>query len=278
MFRPPRSNIRSVLAGLPGIELRRGVRVARIAARGGRVTGLALADGEEIAAPLVVSGMDPRRTLLALLEPGWLDPEFARAVGHIRARGVSARVDLTLEREPGFSTLVVAPSLDYLERGYDDVKYCRLSRQPYIEARHDETDAAGRHRLAVHVQYTPYAPADGDWDVTRSAALADTVVETLAPQVPALAGAIVERRVLAPPDLERLCGDPEGQPHHAELALDQAFWMRPLPELARYRTPIEGLYLCGPAMHPGAGIAGASGANAAREILGDQAAGKFGPS
>jgi phytoene dehydrogenase-like protein len=278
VFRPPRSNIGSVLAGLPGIELRRGAGVVRIAARGGRVTGVALADGEEIAAPLVLSGADPQRTLLALLEPGSLDPELARAVGNIRARGVSARVDLTLEREPGFSTLAVAPSLDYLEHAYDDVKYRRLSQRPYLEARHEGTDANGRYRVTVHAQYAPYAPADGEWDAALSAALGDGTVKALAQHVPALADAVVERNVLAPPDLERLCGYPQGQPHHAELALDQAFWMRPLPELARYRAPIAGLYLCGEATHPGAGIAGASGANAAREILSDLRRGKLGRS
>ena len=278
VFRPPRSHIGSVLAGLPGIELRRGVRVARIVVRSGRVTGVALADGAEIAAPLVVSGADPQRTLLALLEPCSLDPELARAVGQIRARGVSARVDLTLEREPGFSTLVVAPSLDYLEHAYDDVKYRRLSQQPYMEARHEGTDADGRHRIAVHVQYVPYALADGGWDAARSAALGAMVVETLARHDPAIAGGIVERKVLTPPDLERRYGYPQGQPHHAELALDQAFWMRPLPELARYRTPIDGLYLCGEATHPGAGVAGASGANAAREILRNLRRGNFGRS
>jgi phytoene dehydrogenase-like protein len=278
VFRPPRSNIRRLLAGLPGIEVRRGARVARIVVRGGRVTGVALADGEEITASLVVSGADPRRTLLALMGPGSLEPEFARAVSNIRARGVAARVDLVLERDPGFSTLVVAPSLDYLERAYDDAKYRQVSEQPHLEASYEGTNDRGQHRVAVHVQYAPYGLADGGWDARRSTALGDTVVRALALYVPGLAGATVERNVLAPPDLERLYGDPEGQPHHAELALDQAFWMRPLPELARYRTPIQGLYLCGEATHPGAGIAGASGANAARKILRDQRSRKLGHS
>lgn len=269
VFRPPRSNIRRVLAALPGIELRRGARIARIIVHGEQVAGIVLADGEEIDTSIVVSGADPRRTLLALLEPGLLDPELARAVGHIRARGVSARMDLALEREPGFSTLVVAPSLDYLERAYDEVKYRRVSRQPYLEARYDGTSADGRHRVAVHVQYAPYTPADGEWDAARGAALGGTVAEMLARHIPGLDAAILEENLVTPRDLERLCGDPEGQPHHAELALDQAFWMRPLPALAHYRTPIQGLYLCGEATHPGAGTAGASGANAAREILRD---------
>ena len=261
VFRPPRSNVARVLAQLPGVE-RRDAEVVRITVRDGRAVGVALASGEEIAAPIVVSGADPRRTLLELVDPGWLDPELARAVGNIRRRGVVARVTLTLERAPGFSTLVLGPSLDYLEHAYDDAKYGRVSTRPYLEARSAEPLADGRHRVRVHVQYAPYTLADGGWDDARRAALGDLVVEMLSPHLPA----VVERTVLAPPDLEEAYGWPEGQAHHAELALDQVLWMRPVPALARYATPIEGLYLCGPSMHPGGGIAGAAGANAARVI------------
>ncbi len=261
VFRPPRSNIARVLAELPGVE-RRDARVARITVREGRAIGVGLASGEEIAASIVVSGADPQRTLLELVDPGWLDPELARAVRNIRRRGVVARVTLTVDREPGFSTLVLAPSLDDLEHAYDDVKYGRVSARPYLEARSAEPLADGRHRLHVHVQYAPYTLADGEWDDARRAALGDLVVETLSPHLPA----VVERTVLAPPDLEEAYRWPEGQAHHAELALDQVLWMRPVPALARYATPIEGLYLCGPSMHPGGGIAGAAGANAARVI------------
>ncbi|HLB14335.1 MAG TPA: NAD(P)/FAD-dependent oxidoreductase [Burkholderiales bacterium] len=262
VFRPPRSNIARVLSELPGVERRRDAQVVRITVREGRAIGVGLASGEEIAASIVVSGADPQRTLLELVDPGWLDPELARAVRNIRRRGVVARVTLTVDREPGFSTLVLAPSLDDLEHAYDDVKYGRVSARPYLEARSAEPLADGRHRLHVHVQYAPYTLADGEWDDARRAALGDLVVETLSPHLPA----VVERTVLAPPDLEEAYGWPEGQAHHAELALDQVLWMRPVPALARYATPIEGLYLCGPSMHPGGGIAGAAGANAARVI------------
>jgi phytoene dehydrogenase-like protein len=275
VFRPPRSNVRSVLSEIPGIEIRRHIDVARIAVRGERVAGVVLADGEEIDTSLVVSGADPRRTLEGLVDPGWFDPEFLRAVGNIRARGVVARVDLTFDREPGFSTLVVAPSLDYLERAYDDAKYRCVSQQPYIEAHCAGAAAVSRHRVAAHVQYAPYALADGEWDEARAAVLGRSVVETLALHVPALDAALVERSVLTPRDFERAYGYPEGQAHHAELALDQAFWMRPLPGWANYRTPIGGLYLCGAATHPGAGVAGASGANAAREIIRDVKRGRL---
>jgi len=266
VFRPPFTNATHVLAGLPGIELRRGAGVARISVRAGRATGVALATGEEIAADLVVSGADPQRTLLGLVDPGRLDPELARAVRNVRARGVVARVALTLDRAPGFAALTVAPSLEYLERAHDDAKYRRVSQRPALEA-HAEAAADGRHRVAVHVQYAPYALADGEWDEPRGAELGDRVVEMLAPHLPGGSASVVERSVLTPRDLEATEGWPQGQAHHAEFALDQVLWMRPVPALAHYRTPIRGLFLCGPAMHPGGGIAGAAGANAVREIL-----------
>ncbi|HXF67387.1 MAG TPA: NAD(P)/FAD-dependent oxidoreductase [Burkholderiales bacterium] len=266
VFRPPRSNLRQVLEALPGIEIRREAQVARISVRAGRVVGAVLATGEEIAASLIVSGLDPRRTLLELVDPGWLDPEFARAVRHIRCRGAAARVVLALERAPAFRRLVVAPSLDYLERAHDEAKYGRVSQAPYLEAVDGDESPDGRQRLHVRAQYVPHALAPERWNEERRRALGAAVREALRRHAPELGEAAVER-VLAPPDLEALHGWPEGQPQHAELALDQVLWMRPHPALARYRTPVAGLYLCGPAMHPGGDIAGAAGANAAREIL-----------
>jgi phytoene dehydrogenase-like protein len=269
VFGPPRSNVASVLAGLPGIEIRRGAAVARIPVREGRATGVVLATGEEIAADLVVSGADPQRTLAGLVDPGWLDPELLRAVRNVRTRGVVARVVLSLDHAPGFAALTLAPSLDAVERAYDDAKYRRVSQQPALEARAVAPAAGGRHRVEVHVQYAPYALADGEWDAPRRAALGDRVVEMLAPHLPGGSAAVVERSVLTPRDLEAIEGWPQGQAHHAELALDQVLWMRPVSALARYRTPIRGLFLCGPAMHPGGGIIGAAGAHAVAEILRD---------
>ena len=251
VFRPPRSNALEVLRKLPRVELQH-TQVARIAVREGGVSGVILKDGRELAASMVVSSAGPRRSLLELIEPGWLDPEFVRALRHVRARGVAARVRLELDRSPGFSTLALAPSLDYLERAYDDAKHGRVSRLPYIEARCDE-----RHRLEVFVQYAPYG--------VDCSALGDTVIAQLAEHWGDAQPR--EGELLAPRELEEAEGWPEGQPHYAQLSLDQALWMRPLPELAGYRTPIDGLWLCGPGMHPGAGVAGASGLNCAREIL-----------
>lgn len=272
VFRPALSNLSGVLAGLPGIEIRRGAEAARIEAREGRVSGVALAGGDEIPASLVLSGADPRCTLLGLLEPGWLDPEFVRTLRGIRSRGVVAQVTLALEHTPGFSTLVIAPSLDYLERAHDDAKYGLISHRPHLEAR-----AEGR-TVRVHVQYVPYSIADATWDAGRRNALADLVVQTLSEHVPGFGAAVTERQVLPPPELERKFGWPQGQMHQAEPALDQWLWMRPVPDLAQYRTPIEGLYLCGAAMHPGGWAPGASGYLCARQALKDGTHGNSRPS
>jgi phytoene dehydrogenase-like protein len=241
VFRPPRSNLGALLRAAPGIETR-SAAVARVSVRGGRVAGVVLASGEELEAPLVVSGLDVRRTLLELADPGWLDPELARAVSHVRRRGVVAKL---LFKKPSHNR-VIAPSLDYLERAYDDVKHGRVSRQPYLETRAVDSGTE------VHFQYTPQAGGSEIAEVTRRL-------------LPGLADA--EASVLGPRELEAREGWPEGQAYHAELALDQALWMRPLPQLAHYRTPVAGLWLCGPGMHPGGGIPGAAGYNCARAVL-----------
>jgi phytoene dehydrogenase-like protein len=242
VFRPVRSNLGTELRRRPGLELRQG-RVQSIRMRGGRVDGLVLHDGQEIAAGLIVSGLDPRRTLLELADPGWLDPELARAVARIRRRGIAARLrfDARLKDQ-----LIWAPSLDYLERAYDDSKYGRASSEPYLET------ASRPEGVEVHFQFAPHEL------VGRSEALV-AAARRLLPALGDASGTVL--------DVERALGWPGGQAYHAELALDQALWMRPLPELASYRTPLKGLWLCGPGMHPGGGIVGASGYNCARSIL-----------
>src|SRR6266850_2016143 len=195
--------------------------------------------GEELRASVVVSAADPRRTLIDLVEPGWLDPDLVRALGNVRSRGVAAKVALTLERAPDWKTLTLAPSLDYVERAYDDAKYGRVSARPWLDVIADGKNAE------VHVQYAKPG--------------ADTVAaltsQLLKPYLP-----ITDAQVLPLP-----VNWPDGQPHQAELALDQALWMRPLPELAGYRTPIKGLWLGGQAMHPA--VPGVAGYNCARQIL-----------
>lgn len=239
VFRPPRSNY--VQLARSGLDIRAG-KVQRIDVRGGQATGVTL-DSGELSAAFVISGADPKRTLVDLVEPGWLDPDLVRAVRRIRSRGVTAYIDIEVDRAPEWKTLTVAPSLDYVERAYDAVKYRRASTNPCIDAVADGT------RLHVRLQYVPNG-GNGEMQAKQ--------VERYLPPI---------KRVSVR-SLEEL-GWPEGQPHHAELSLDQALWMRPLPELSGYRTPIKGLWLCGPAMHPGAGVAGASGYNCAKALLRD---------
>jgi phytoene dehydrogenase-like protein len=242
VFRPARSNLVSVLRARSGVSMRR-ARVQAIRMRTGRVQGVVLEGGEEVPADIVVAGIDPRRALLELADPAWLDPELVRALGNLRSAGAAARIAFkTSSREHR----VYAPSLDHLERAYDQVKYGGVSRDPYVEA---HPSAEG---VEVHFQYVPY---EGSEDLAHAARRL----------LPGLGDA--HASTLWPKDLERLRGWPRGQPYHAELALDQALWMRPHPELSGYKTPVDGLWLCGPGTHPGGGVPGASGHNCARAIL-----------
>lgn len=263
VFRPPRSNALSVLAEMPGMRIHEAAATA-IVERNDRVAGVALVSGEEIAADVVISAVDVRHTLLALCDPGWFDPALVRGVANMRSRGVAARVSLEQADDPGIATATIAPSMDYLEHAYDDLKYGRSSKEPWIEISGGAMQD-GRWSAQTHVQYAPSREG-----VRNSAyeAIAENVRAVLASRVPALRDVAVTR-VETPSDLERQYGFPQGQPYFAELALDQMLWMRPLPELAQYRTPLHGLYLCGPAMHPGGPVAGAAGANAASVILRD---------
>ena len=238
VFRPPRSNY--VHLARSGLDIREGA-VRRINVRAGQATGITL-DSGELSAAIVISGADPMRTLGELVEPGWLDPDLLRAVRNIRCRGVTAHIDLELERAPEWKTLSLAPSLDYVERAYDDAKYRRLSANPCVEA------VADGARVHARVQY---APPGGQGEIS---------IESFERHLPPIQRTTVQALSHA---------WPEGQPHRAELSLDQALWMRPLPELSGYRSPIKGLWLCGPAMHPGAGVAGASGYNCAKALLRD---------
>jgi len=268
VFRPVTSNLSAALSARPGVELRRGAEVARIDVQDGHSTGVTLSTGEEIAAQLVVSGLDPRRTLLDLVEPGWLDPEVSRALLNVKCRGCAARLTLAMEGPALTTTLAVTPALDYLERAYDDAKYGRPSEQPWVEARPAGLGPDGRQRVDVHLQYAPHLPADGRWDDTRRHALGRAALAVLAEREPSFRRAEVVA-VATPADLEADGGATEGQAYHGELTLDQILFMRPLPGWSRYRTPIPGLYLCGPGTHPGGAIAGGPGLLAARMILDD---------
>jgi phytoene dehydrogenase-like protein len=272
VFRPGLANLRATLERRTAATVENGA-VSRIASRAGRVQSVALGDGRELPADIVVSGLSPRHTLLELSDAGLLDPELVRALRNIRSRGVAAEILLTLDRDPRFTTLVVAPSLDYLERAYDAIKYGHVSPEPYMEATNLGTTGNSRFHVRIHVQYVPRKQRDAAWDTHESDMLGRSIVARLSEHVPGLARWVINQTVLTPADFEHIHGFPEGQPNHAEIALDQVLWMRPVPALAGYRTPIDGLYLCGPAMHPGGDYAGIAGANAAAVIMQDLKAG-----
>ena len=262
-----------------GADVRCGAEVRRIVVRGGAVSGVELANGETIAAARVVSGASPRHTFLELCDPAVLAPEFVHAVSRIRYRGAFAKVNLTLAGRPALphddaAGVVIAPTMDYLERAADDAKYGRVSTRPFVSAvmtsAFDDTLApAGRHVLSVRMQYAPYHLRDARWDDAGRDALGDRVLDTLERYLPGLKALVRRRQVLTPPDLERAFGLPEGHVYHGEMALDQALFMRPVPACSHYRSPVRGLYVCGPGAHPGGGTAGAAGANAAQAVLRD---------
>jgi phytoene dehydrogenase-like protein len=265
-----------------GVEIRTAAEVIEIRVKDGAATGVLLSTGEEIIAKAVVSNADPKRTLLKLTDPTHLSPDFVQKLQHYRGNGTVAKVNLALSGLPAFTALKngdgsalkgrihIGPEIDYLERAFDESKYGNFSRQPYLEATipslTDPTLApAGKHVMSIYMQYAPYK-LKGDWEDQRKA-LGQTVVQTLAQYAPNLPEMILTHQIITPQDLEDVYGLTGGQIFHGDLALDQFFTMRPLLDWARYRTPIENLYLCGSGTHPGAGLTGGSGANAAREIL-----------
>lgn len=264
-----------------GVEIRTGAEVIEIRVHNGAATGVLLSTGEEIHAKAVISNADPKRTLLKLTDPVHLSPDFVQKLQHYRGNGTVAKVNLALSALPKFTALNgdgatlkgrihIGHEIDYLERAFDESKYGNFSRQPYLEATipslTDPTLAPeGKHVMSVYMQYAPYK-LKGDWEEQRKA-LGQTVVKTLAQYAPNLPELILTHQIITPRDLEDVYGLTGGQIFHGELALDQFFTMRPLLDWARYRTPIENLYLCGSGTHPGAGLTGGSGANAAREIL-----------
>jgi phytoene dehydrogenase-like protein len=265
-----------------GVEIRAAAEVIEIRVKDGAATGVLLSTGEEINAKAVISNADPKRTLLKLTDPTHLSPDFVQKLQHYRGNGTVAKVNLALSGLPTFTALKdgdgaalrgrihIGPEIDYLERAFDESKYGNFSRQPYLEAAipslTDPTLApAGKHVMSIYMQYAPYK-LKGDWEEQRKA-LGQTVVQTLAQYAPNLPEMILTHQIITPLDLEEVYGLTGGQIFHGDLALDQFFTMRPLLDWARYRTPIENLYLCGSGTHPGSGLTGGSGANAAREIL-----------
>jgi phytoene dehydrogenase-like protein len=262
-----------------GAQLRTGAPVERILVQQDRVVGVVLASGEEIAADNVISSADPKATFLKLLGSEHLDAGFVRRVAHVRSRGLTAKLHLALDRLPQFpgldtaalqARLLVAPSSDYIERAYNHAKYDEYSSAPILEVTlptlvDPSLAPAGQHVMSVIVQYAPYTLAGG-WDAARAAFTA-RIVDTLARFAPQLHSSIVAAELLAPPDIEREFRISGGHWHHAELALDQFLMVRPVPGAAQYSTPVPGLFLCGAGCHPGGGVMGLAGRNAARQVM-----------
>src|SRR5579872_3114764 len=265
-----------------GAEIRAGVEVIEVSVGNGVARGVVLSNGEEISAKAIISNADPKRTLLKLVDPVHLSPDFVMKLQHYRMPGTVAKVNLALSGLPSFTALrgdgsaltgriQIGPEIDYLERAFDESKYGNFSKQPYLEVVIPSlTDPSmapeGKHVMSIYMQYAPFKLKNGDWESQR-VALGDTVVKTLTRYAPNLPELILTHQIITPQDLEETYGLTGGHIFHGELALDQFFTMRPLLDWARYATPIQNLYLCGSGTHPGAGLTGGSGANAAREIL-----------
>jgi phytoene dehydrogenase-like protein len=269
-----------------GAEIRSGAEVIEIRVKDGAAISVVLSNGEEIPAKTMVSNADPKRTLLKLVDPAHLSPDFVMKLQHYRMPGTVAKVNLALSGLPTFTALngadnddalkgriQIGHEIDYLERAFDDSKYGSFSRQPYLEVTIPSlTDTSlappGQHVMSIYMQYAPYQLKNSDWESER-VALGDSVVKTLSLYAPNLPELILSHQIITPRDLEDTYGFTGGHIFHGELALDQFFTMRPLLDWARYRTPIRNLFLCGSGTHPGAGLTGGSGANAVREILKD---------
>jgi len=271
-----------------GVEIRTDAEVQQIRTKDDAVTGVLLRNGEEIAVEAVVSGVDPRRTFFSLLDPARLEPGFAQRIKNMRMNGTVAKVNLALGDLPSFPSLAgaigqdgylralsgrihVGPEIDYLERAFDASKYGEFASAPYLDVTiptilDPSLAPDAKHVLSTYVQFAPFKLKEGTWD-SRRKELGDTVVKTLAQYSPNLSGLVEGMQVITPLDLERSYGFTGGHIFHGELALDQLFTMRPVLDWARYKTPVRGLFMCSSGTHPGNGLTGASGANAAKEII-----------
>jgi phytoene dehydrogenase-like protein len=268
-----------------GAELRTSAPVAQIDIRQGTVRGVVLEDGTEIPSRLVLSNADPKRTFLKMVPACELPEDFLRAVRGIRMDGPCAKVNLVLNQEPHFlgtsaaatplerTFYTLVPSLEFAERCYDTAKFGEIPEELWIDcvvsSNADPSLAPpGKHILTCFVQYVPYRLRHGTWDENREL-LGDRVVKKIGEYAPNVPDSVFARQVLTPLDLERIYGLTEGNIFHGDLRLEQLFFMRPVPGWSRYRTPIRGLYLCGAGAHPGGGVTGAPGHNAAHQVLRD---------
>jgi phytoene dehydrogenase-like protein len=274
-----------------GVEIRTSSSVAQIDIRHRRARGVVLEDGTEIRARIVLSNTDPKRTFLGFVSKTELPEDFLQAIRNIKMDGPCAKVNMVLAEEPCFkgtppqatplerTFYTLVPSLEFAERCYDIAKFGEIPEGLWVDCvvssnADDSLAPPGKHILTCFVQYVPYHLRQGSWDEKREL-LGDRVVKKIAEYAPNVPNAIVARQVLTPLDLERTYGLTEGNIFHGDLRLEQLFFMRPVPGWSQYRTPIDGLYLCGAGTHPGGGVTGAPGHNAALQALRDWRKGRF---
>lgn len=268
-----------------GVEIRTDAEVSKILTNNGAVRGVALANGDEYAARAVASNADCNVTFNKLLGRELLPPEFAAAIDRISYESASAKINVALDRLPDFTalpgieagpqhrgTVHLCPDQDFIERAYDDAKYGHPSREPVVEctipSAVDETVAPpGKHLMSMFVQYAPYAPKDGPWSAASKDAFADRCFDIIERYAPGFQNSVIDRQILMPPDLENMFGLTGGNIFQGAMTLDNLFMFRPAPGYAGYRMPVRGLFLCGSAAHPGGGVMGAAGLNAAKEML-----------
>jgi phytoene dehydrogenase-like protein len=278
------SNAIAEAAREAGAEIRTQAPIAKIVVANGQAKGVVLENGDEITANVVSSSVDPRLTFVKMVGAENLPGDFVEDINRYKFRGSSGKVNLALDTLPDFTCLPgpgphlrgaisISPSVEYMERAYDDAKYGRFSRRPYVDivipSLTDPSVAPpGKHVMSCFVQYAPYHLKEGTWDEKREE-FGDTVINTLAEYAPNIRDIVLHRQVLTPLDIERQFGLSEGNIFQGELTLEQLFFLRPAPGWAQYRTPIQNLYMCGSATHPGGGIMGAPGLNAAKKILGE---------
>jgi phytoene dehydrogenase-like protein len=266
-----------------GAEIRTSSPVSHVLIKNGKAQGVILENGDELHAPIVASNLDPKLTFLRLVAPQHLDPEFSASIERFRVEGTSLKINLALESLPDFTalpgtpgpqhgaTMHICPSIEYVERAWDDAKYGRPSHNPLIEMTcptiYDPSLAPrGRHIMGIFLQYAPYTLRGATWEDLREP-YGDRVLEVISHYAPNMRDIVRERQILSPLDLERRFGISGGNIFHGEMSLDQMFVLRPVAGWARYRTPVPGLFICGSGAHPGGGVMGAPGYNAAREIL-----------
>ncbi|NCF72187.1 MAG: FAD-dependent oxidoreductase [Gammaproteobacteria bacterium] len=272
-----------------GTEIVTEADVSNVIIKNGKAMGVALQNGDEIQADTVISGLDPRRTYMSLIGEEHLDSELTEQIGHYKFRGSSGKVNLAVDKLPEFVSrpgdgphlygdVAIAPSVQYLEKAYDQAKYGEFSERPYINmvipTLVDPTMAPpGKHVISCFVQYAPYDIKEGasNWPQKREA-FGDAVVDTLSEYIPNLKDSILHRQVLTPWDLEQEFGLTEGNIFHGELSMEQLLYLRPAAGWAKYKTPVRNLWMCASGTHPGGGIMGASGEMAAKAILGRHAA------